>query len=269
MSSTESRKRRKRSDDDDANREPKEWSASNWRQYYGKYRTCIASICGERESKRQKRSASSGTRTLSALDARYYEELPAHVAHENLLKKLWLLDCVDWKHSRGKFRPNKSKIESKNSDKSVLDAAQEAFKCIDALAKMSSSPSRCSSESSKSSKNAHDSDDSNDANDLCAMADSVSRIADALAKALYGVGPMTAAVVLVLRRPDLVAFPSDEAQNALFGASKYTLPRLREFLSELYACQRRLGLYDMSVAQMERALFAYAHRRQQQSIGEA
>jgi hypothetical protein len=139
-----------------------------------------------------------------------------------------LLDAVNWKHTRGKLRPNFNKVAS-NTDSKVIEASKAAFAYLDSNLFTSESAERP------------------------ILQQALSLFSDPL----FGVGPATASALLTAARPERFAFASDELLHMALQGKKpaYTVP---EILECCIALRKRAKTMQnaIALADLERAVFA-------------
>ncbi|XP_007256878.3 uncharacterized protein zgc:112496 [Astyanax mexicanus] len=94
-----------------------------WTRIYGKYWTVV-----------EAKSAGKGKRSgkLLALDKWYQEELPAIISDrtEPFLTHPELVKLMEWKLTRGKFRPRLQQLAASNSEEVVLSCTKKAFNLL-------------------------------------------------------------------------------------------------------------------------------------------
>eukprot|EP00928_Gymnodinium_smaydae_P017032 TRINITY_DN1647_c0_g2_i1.p1 TRINITY_DN1647_c0_g2~~TRINITY_DN1647_c0_g2_i1.p1 ORF type:complete len:262 (-),score=67.43 TRINITY_DN1647_c0_g2_i1:218-1003(-) len=184
---------------------------------------------------------------LTTLDKWYLD--PKHAAEQKtILKKETLVKIVEWKLSRGTFRPGLLQKAQSNSEKSVKDAAAQAYDVLSSAEKTDAKqPLSCNHASAE-------------------VLDAASKAIKALDKNLFGVGPATATAALARAFPGMVAFMSDEAMLGcgLFskpGDIKYDLKTFSRF-NELVQNKARLlnstlGRREWTGDMVGRALWAH------------
>ena len=178
---------------------------------------------------------------LKALDAFVRIELPRRVKSRaekgggsrdsgaRLFKDEYV-KVVDWKLSRGKFRPGLMKYARALDDDAIVRASKEAF----ALA--------------------HSKDGRKGKGDLV---DAMNPLI-----ALRGCGPATASAFMSCA-DDRFPFFSDEALAVVIGngnndKDRYSLPRYREFMKALQQRSDELGAEDLTASKLETALWSAA-----------
>ncbi|XP_072536264.1 uncharacterized protein [Salminus brasiliensis] len=94
-----------------------------WRGIYGKYWAVV-------EAKSAGKGKSTGK--LLALDKWYQEELPASILArtEPSLTRPELVKLMEWKLTRGKFRPRLQQLVASNSEEVVLSCTRKAFSLL-------------------------------------------------------------------------------------------------------------------------------------------
>ncbi|ETV81749.1 hypothetical protein H257_05341 [Aphanomyces astaci] len=135
---------------------------------------------------------------LEALEKWFHAELPLLVRAQGYITQSQLSKLMQWKLSKGKWRPRLQSFVDALTDKQVQDLSTKAFVA-------------CTKKSY--------------------------REATAVLSELKGVGPATASAVLAAFDP-AVPFMGDEALNALtseIGARQYTLPHFVRFLDTVQA----------------------------------
>ncbi|XP_062999050.1 uncharacterized protein LOC134409965 [Elgaria multicarinata webbii] len=90
-----------------------------WRAVLNLYQEAVAAKAGRRKN-------------LIALDKWYQEELPTAVVGRKVkyLTKPELVKLMEWKLSRGKFRPRLQQLVATNSDETVEKCTKEAFQLL-------------------------------------------------------------------------------------------------------------------------------------------
>jgi len=138
-----------------------------------------------------------------------------------------LVTAVDWKLTRGKFRPRLLGFAQEHADEDVRELSAECF----AKARRGGA---------------------------AALSEALTRLCS-----LRGIGPATASLLLSLGSPD-VPFFSDEAFAAVFPGTKpkYTMPELTSFAKALQAKAKALnaaaGDAAWAAREVERALWSAA-----------
>ncbi|KAF0684052.1 Aste57867_23973 [Aphanomyces stellatus] len=141
---------------------------------------------------------------LCALETWFQDDLPGLVQDQGLITQVQLSKLMQWKLSKGKWRPRLQSFVDALSDKEVQDLSRKAF--------------------AASKKKAY-------------------REAIASLSEMKGVGPATASAILAAFDPD-VPFMGDEALNAVaseIGARQYTLPHFMRFLAALQSKAQTLN----------------------------
>ncbi|KAA8490558.1 hypothetical protein FVE85_9618 [Porphyridium purpureum] len=150
------------------------------------------------------------------------------------VSKAHLLDLVEYKHARGKFRPNKHLVE-RNAEAQVLEVTRRALSSLVGV----ENPS------------------------LATLLHAVDTVCE-----LSGVGPFTASLVVARACPAHAAFGSDEAIRFAFAKKhstaapykpKYNMTELREVWQRLKVLQTHLqskdGAKTWPLRDVERAIF--------------
>ncbi|KAH8682176.1 hypothetical protein BX600DRAFT_35959 [Xylariales sp. PMI_506] len=201
-----------------------------------KYPALVESISKDKSSK-------PGQKTLAQLDDFRYKEAielfssttPKRPMNHDDVKAL-----VDWKLRHGKFRPTLMKLVSSNSEETVQNTISTAVRTYRSSVKNKES----------------------DGGVAAAAA------LDAIAKALKGVGPATASLLLSVHDPDRVIFFSDEAFwwlccGGLTGSPiKYNAKEYRELSAVASRLVERLGV---GATDIERV--AYVVMKQGDDVG--
>ena len=161
----------------------------------------------------------------------------------NSVTKEQLLHAVNWKHTRGKLRPNFNKVAT-NSAASIEAASRRAFAHLDAHPPVAGA-------SSTDGESDSDADESN--GERAVLHTALNFFSDPL----HGVGPMTASALLAAGRPDRFAFGSDELLALVLRGRKpaYNAAELLLCCTKLRRKATLLG-GCLTVADMERAVFA-------------
>ncbi|KAK9748414.1 hypothetical protein RND81_02G055400 [Saponaria officinalis] len=161
---------------------------------------------------------------LESLDEFYRIELPA-LLHSRLpapyLTRSDLHSLMQWKLSRGKFRPRLLGYVAGLDEEAVKSASQKAFLCLPGD-----------------------------------LSKAVSELT-----VLKGVGPATASAVLAAYAPDVAPFMSDEAMEMVLGHSKdYSLKQYLLLAVKLQEKAKELSSEDeqFTASDVERALWASA-----------
>ncbi|KAH9129140.1 hypothetical protein AeMF1_000795 [Aphanomyces euteiches] len=157
-------------------------SADDWERVFAKYDEVCASLEGN----------------LRELEKWYQNELPALVQQQGHIMQPQLSKLMQWKLSKGKWRPRLQSFVDGLPKKDVEDLSRKAF-------------AACRKKAYK---------------------EAITEISS-----LKGVGPATASAVIAAFDP-AVPFMGDEALNALsgvIGARQYTLPHFMRFLDALQA----------------------------------
>mmetsp|Transcript_7624 Transcript_7624/g.21811 ORF Transcript_7624/g.21811 Transcript_7624/m.21811 type:complete len:226 (+) Transcript_7624:3-680(+) len=143
-----------------------------------------------------------------ALDSWYRDELipsvkdrdPPHMTGDELVR------LVEWKVTRGKFRPNLSKLAASNGAFLVQRTTERAFVQLRAI----------------------------EEGGEAAQTTRLSVDAMQTLTSLKGVGPATASAIAAVVRPDIVPFTSDEAVQGVPGlAVKYDIKTFQKFMSRI------------------------------------
>ncbi|KAL4431603.1 hypothetical protein ABPG77_001445 [Micractinium sp. CCAP 211/92] len=173
--------------------------------------------------------------TLAELDRWFHDELPTQLSamaesgKPARLNSAQLVKLVDWKLTRGKWRPRLLGFAKDLTAAQVESASQAA---LDVLA-----PQRGKNVPAQAIKEALDA--------LCV---------------LKGVGPATASAVLEAYNPS-IPFLSDEAQQAALGSKDYTVKAVQQLASALQDKAKRLsaaGERQWTAKEVEQCLFASA-----------
>ncbi|OQS02042.1 hypothetical protein THRCLA_21522 [Thraustotheca clavata] len=163
-------------------------SAEDWNRVHG---TCDSVVNGLAEP-------------LCSLEKWYQRELPGLLQEQGYITQAQLSKLMQWKLSKGKWRPRLQAFVDELKDSSVKEASKNGF---DAL---------------KEGK----------------IREAVAAISE-----LKGVGPATASAVLAAYDSS-IPFMGDEALNALskdIGARQYTLPHCIRFIDAMTARAEALG----------------------------
>ncbi|XP_029179388.2 uncharacterized protein LOC114946908 isoform X1 [Acropora millepora] len=101
-----------------------EESIESWKRTYELYKEIL-----ERKADKQKKDKA---KKLLELDHWFQHELPQEVSRrsERLLTQEELIKLMDWKLTRGKFRPRLTQLVKTNSDETVKEVTSRAFKCL-------------------------------------------------------------------------------------------------------------------------------------------
>jgi hypothetical protein len=165
-----------------------------------------------------------------------------------------LLDIINWKHTRGKLRPNYGKV-AQNAPAAVEAATAAAFAYL--VANPAINTSTKAKASTKASGADEGSDDEIDEDETETR--HVAHALDLLSKPLHGVGPATASAVLAAAHPERCAFASDDLLALALRGRKpaYAAAEVTIASAALRAKAARMQ-HAIAIGEMERALFAAA-----------
>jgi hypothetical protein len=162
-----------------------------------------------------------------------------------------LLDIINWKHTRGKLRPNYGKV-AQNASAAVEAATRASFAYL-----VANPATNTTAQASKAKGDDEDSDHECDEDEVETR--HVAHALELLSKPLHGVGPATASAVLAAAHPDRCAFASDDllalalrGRKPAYAASEVTIAS-----AALRSKAARMQ-HAITIGEMERALFAAA-----------
>jgi hypothetical protein len=168
-----------------------------------------------------------------------------------------LLDIINWKHTRGKLRPNYGKV-AQNAPAAVEAATRVAFAYLVANPATSAPTSKSKGKVSAKASGADEGSD-NELDEDETETRHVAHALDLLSKPLHGVGPATASAVLAAAHPDRCAFASDDLLALALRGRKpaYAAAEVTIASAALRAKAARMQ-HAIAIGEMERALFAAA-----------
>ncbi|TPX59016.1 hypothetical protein SpCBS45565_g07836 [Spizellomyces sp. 'palustris'] len=188
---------------------------TDWQHAHASYSSVLRALCTSKE-------AAKGNK-LQELDNWMWNDLHKAIVERGSLTRDELVKVMEWKLSRGKFRPTLLAQVSSNPSDVVIEASQKGFSLV------------------------KESDESI----LAALKE--------LAK-LKGVGPATASALLSAYNPS-IPFMSDEALSLYSAKLQYTVPAYKNLLAKLRAQAAELnkgeGSDNWTAGKCERAVWAW------------
>lgn len=169
---------------------------------------------------------SSSKERLLELEMWYQEELPKSLESKDMVDKQQLIKIVDWKLTRGKWRPRLLDFAKNADEQQVIDASSRAFTTL---------------------RNSVDIIEENQ------LKEALNHLIE-----LKGVGPATATAILSAKNSS-IPFMSDEALLAVFSKKEYTLNYAIKLTAALQKKAKELNDSDTTrqwnARMVERCLF--------------
>ena len=176
------------------------------------------------------------------LERWFRETLPGIMVTQNYLTKEQGIKLIQWKGTRGKFRPALVKYAREQDGDALRQASKDAFDIL------------------RSGSNG-------DSIDAKYVMEALSRLTE-----LRGIGPATASAILAAM-DERVPFMSDEALLICLGKREYTAKAYRNLLDCMNHKYKEIsdattGSHDLSIKDIEAALFATSVQHEKNTVVE-